>query len=195
MPLSRGECSSWCRSRSSWSWRETYHAFLSLTRPIAALVRVGPVFGVGFEDLLAIVMIVLAFLLAGLFVGTRAGRTLSDHMERLVLYRVPGYLMVRGAASGLPGLQLGSDFAPVLVRTGEGWVLALLVERLAEGYCTVFIPEAPTPTKGAVVLVEPGHVRPLDASVLSLMSCLTRSGVGAGKLAMGALSSHPPGPP
>jgi uncharacterized membrane protein len=168
--------------------RETYQAFLSFTRPLAALLPVGPVFGVLFEEVLAIVLIALAFLLAGLFVGTRPGRALSDYLERLVLYRVPGYLLVRGAASGVPGLQLGSAFTPVLVRTGEGWTFALLVEPLPPGFCTVFIPDAPTPTSGSVVLVEDQHVRALDASVLSLMGCLTRSGVGAGKLASAALT-------
>src|SRR5690242_671095 len=92
--------------------RETYEAFLSFTRPLAAWLPVGPVFGVLLEEVLAIVLITLAFLLAGLFVGTGSGRALSDRLERLVLYRVPGYLMVRGAASGMPGLQLGSEFAP-----------------------------------------------------------------------------------
>jgi hypothetical protein len=126
-------------------------------------------------------------------VATRSGRALSDRLERLVLYRVPGYLLVRGAASGVPGLQRGSDFAPVLIRTGEGWKFALLVERLPQGFCTVFVPDAPTPTSGSVVLVEANHVRPLEASVLSLMGCLTRSGVGAGRLAIAALAGPPPG--
>jgi uncharacterized membrane protein len=168
--------------------RETYRAILSVTRPLAGWLAVRPLFGLLPEHLLAIVLILSVFLIAGLFVGTQAGRALSDRLERTVLYRVPGYVLFRGAASAVPGLQLESDFAPVLVHTDEGWSLALLVERHPQGICTVFIPESPSPTKGSVVLVEASRVRPLEASVLSLLSCLTRSGVGASTLAVAALS-------
>jgi uncharacterized membrane protein len=167
--------------------RETHRALLSVTRPLAGWLPIRPVFGVLPEDVLAIVVVTSAFLIAGLFVATRSGRALSDRLERLVLYRVPGYLLVRGAVGGVPGLQLDSDLAPVLVRRDEGWSLALLVERLPQGLCTVFIPESPGLTSGEVLLVEAGSVRPLGASVLSLLSCLTRSGVGAGALAVAAL--------
>jgi uncharacterized membrane protein len=168
--------------------RETYRALVTVTRPLAAWLSIHPLLGVLPEDVLAVALITSAFLVAGLFVGTRSGRALSDRLERTVLYRVPGYVLIRGAASSVPGLQLDSDFAPVLVRTGEGWSFALLVERHPQGICTVFIPESPSPTKGIVVLVEADRVRPLKASVLSLLSCLTRSGVGASNLAVTALS-------
>ena len=88
----------------------------------------------------------------------------------------------------MPGLGLESDFVPVLVRLGEGWSFALLVERLPEGFCTIYVPDSPTPTSGSVMLVEASRVRPLSASVLSLLGCLTRSGVGAGALALAAIS-------
>src|SRR5262249_25169733 len=99
--------------------RETYRALLSVTRPLAAWLPIHPVFGLLLEHMLAIVLIMSAFLIAGLFVATRTGRALSDRLERLVLYCVPGYLLVRGAVGGLPGLQMHSDFVPVLARESE----------------------------------------------------------------------------
>jgi uncharacterized membrane protein len=168
--------------------RETYKALLSVSHPLAAWLPVSHVFGMFLEDVLAVALVLSAFLVAGLFVGTRSGRALSDRLERVILYRVPGYLLVRGAAGGVPGLQLGSEFVPVLLETGEGWSFALLVERLPQGFCTVFVPDSPSPTSGSVRVVEAGRVRAVDASVLSLLGCLTRSGVGAGALALRALS-------
>jgi hypothetical protein len=123
------------------------------------------------------------FLVAGLFVGTRSGRLLSNRLEQAVLYRVPGYLIVRGAVGGFPGLSPESPPQPVLVKLDDGWAFALLVERLPDGFCTVFVPDSPTPTSGAVRIVEASRVRPVEASMLSLLSCLTRSGAGAGALA------------
>src|SRR6185437_10342815 len=114
---------------------------------------------------------------------TRPGRLLGDRLENTVLYRVPGYLLVRGAVAGFPGLSRGPHPEPSLVETDDGWAFALLVEREPPGFCTVFLPDSPTPTSGSVRIIEATRVRPLDASMLNLLACLTRSGTGAGSLA------------
>ncbi len=72
---------------------------------------------------------------------------------------------------------------PSLVETDDGWAFALLVEREPPGFCTVFLPDSPTPTTGSVRIVEATKVRSLDVSMLNLLACLTRSGTGAGALA------------
>ena len=106
-----------------------------------------------------------------------------------MLYRVPGYLLVRGAVGSFPGLSRDSQPEPSLVETDEGWAFALLVEREPPGFCTVFLPDSPTPTSGSVRIVEATRVRPLDASMLDLLACLTRSGTGAGALARRVLAA------
>jgi uncharacterized membrane protein len=163
--------------------REGYQMLRRVFEPVARLLPQDRLLGTMTEDLLTILAIAVVFLTAGLFVGTQPGRRLSDRLEQTVLYRVPGYLMVRGAVGNFPGLSADSRPEPALVETGEGWAFALLVERLPSGFCTVFLPESPSPTSGSVRLVEASRVRPLDAPMLSLLGCLTRSGTGAGALA------------
>jgi uncharacterized membrane protein len=167
--------------------RETYQMLGGFFRTVTAWLPVDRVLGILIEDVLALLALVLVFLIAGLFVATSPGRRLSDRMERSVLYRVPGYLMFRGVASGFPGLRLDAQFTPVLFESDDGWAFALLVERLPEGWCTLFLPDAPSPTSGAVRIVEANRVRPLEISMLSLLGCLTRSGAGAGELASRSL--------
>src|SRR5262245_7190967 len=77
--------------------REAYQMLRLAFQPVARLLPQDRVVGILLEDLLTAVAIALVFLIAGLFVGTRPGRLLSNRLERAVLYRVPGYLMVRGA--------------------------------------------------------------------------------------------------
>ncbi len=91
---------------------------------------------------------------------------------------------------GFPGLSTEMRPEPSLVETDEGWAFALLVEREPPGFCTVFLPDLPTPTTGAVRIVEARRVRPLDVSMLNLLACLTRSGAGAGALAGRVLSDR-----
>jgi uncharacterized membrane protein len=170
--------------------REGYQVLRRIAQPVARLLPHDRMFGLLAEDLLSIIAIVLVFLVAGLFVGTRPGRLLSDQLERAVLYRVPGYLLVRGAVGNFPGFEADARPEPALVETDDGWAFALLIERLPQGFCTVFLPDAPTPTSGSVRIVEAARVRLLDAPMLSLLSCLTRSGAGAGELAGRALTDR-----
>lgn len=162
--------------------REGFHLLSRAAAPVARLLPIGSVFGVLAEDLISVAAITLVFVIAGLFVGTRPGRLLSDRLEQSVLYRVPGYLLVRGAVGGFPGLDQDRRPEPALVETGDGWAFALLIERLPQGFCTVFLPDSPTPTSGDVRIIEASRVRPLNAPMLSLMGCLTRSGAGSGAL-------------
>ena len=91
--------------------------------------------------------------------------------------------MVRGAVGSFPGLSTETRPEPSLVETDDGWAFALLVEREPPGFCTVFLPDSPTPTSGSVRIIEATRVRSLDVSMLNLLACLTRSGTGAGALA------------
>ena len=85
--------------------REGYQMLRRVAQPIARLLPGDRVFGILAEDLVSVVTIMVLFLIAGLFVGTRPGRLLSDRLERAILYRVPGYLLVRGAVGSFPGLS------------------------------------------------------------------------------------------
>jgi uncharacterized membrane protein len=173
--------------------REGYQLLRKVLEPLARLLPPDPVHGFMVEDLLTMAAIAVVFLVTGLFVNTRPGRLLSSRLEQTVLYRVPGYLMVRGAVGDSLGLSADSQPEPVLLETGEGWAFALLVERLPSGFCTLFLPDSPTPTSESVRIVEATRVRPLDAPMLSLLGCLTRSGTGAGALAGRVLADPRPG--
>lgn len=168
--------------------REAYGTLRRLFEPIARLLPADRVLGILAEDLLTIAALAVVFLAAGLFVGTRPGRRISNRLEHTVLYRVPGYLIVRGAVGGFPGLAADLPPEPALVETGEGWAFALVVERGPAGFCTIFLPDSPTATSGAVRIIEAGRVRALDTSMLGLLNCLTRSGSGSAALAARVLA-------
>jgi uncharacterized membrane protein len=173
--------------------KEAYRLFHQLFAPVARMFPAERFVGILLEDLVTLAAITLVFLIAGLFVATRPGRVLSDRLERTVLYRVPGYLMVRGAVGSFPGMDAQTDEQPqpVLVETDEGWAFALQVEPWAANsqYRTVFLPDSPSATSGAVRIVQASRVRSLPISTLALLSCLTRSGAGAEELAGPVLKS------
>ena len=171
--------------------REGYQMLRRVAQPIARLLPEDRVFGILAEDLISVMTIILLFLIAGVFVGTRPGRLLSDRLERSILYRVPGYLLVRGAVGSFPGLnnrEMRPE--PSLVETDDGWAFALLVEREPPGFCTVFLPDSPTATSGYVLIVEATRIGPstFDAQRVGLSD---PSGTGAGVLAGRVLNDMP----
>ena len=164
-----------------------YQLLRRIFRPVARLLPADHILGMLSEDVVTLMAIALVFLFAGVFVGTSRGQLLSGRLERGVLYRVPGYLLVRGATWGYLGLDSEHPVAPVLVAMEEGWAFGLLVERVPSGFCTVFLPGSPTPTSGDVRIFEESRVQVLDTPIIGLIGCLTRSGVGGGALAAPAL--------
>ena len=167
--------------------REAYQLLRRVFQPLTALLPTDRLVGILMEDLLAVAAMGLVFLVAGLFVATRPGQLLSNRLEQSVLYRVPGYLLVRGAVGGFPGLSSETHPQPALVRSDDGWEFALLVERTPEGFCTIFLPDSPTPTSGSVRIVEASRVQVLNIPMLGLLGVLTRSGSGAWEAARPAL--------
>ena len=128
--------------------REGYQMLRRLSQPVARLLPDNRFFGILAEDLVSISAIILLFLIAVLFVGTRPGVCSATAWMGAVLYRVPGYLLVRGAAASFPGLNTEMQQEPPLVETDDGWAFALLIEREPPGFCTVFLLDSPTPTSG-----------------------------------------------
>ncbi len=61
--------------------REGYQMLRRLSQPVARLLPEDRFFGILAEDLVSIMAIIVLFLIAGLFVGTRPGRLLSDRLD------------------------------------------------------------------------------------------------------------------
>ena len=61
-------------------------------------------------------------------------------------------------------------------------MLALLVERHADGRMTLFVPQAPTPTLGTVYVVTADQVEVLGSSASDLLSSTMQWGIGTEEL-------------
>jgi len=161
-------------------------------RPVAHLVPTEKVAGIVVADLLAIAAIVLLCFLAGLFVGTRIGRRISGRLEQLVLRKVPGYTLFKGAAYGMAGLETKSELSVALARIEDAWMLAFVVERHASGLATVFVPSAPTPAAGSIYYLPADRLKLLDVPVADAMACIMRLGVGSRELLEHVSLEEPP---
>jgi len=155
-------------------------AITKLLAPAERLLPDADWFGLGLVDLLAVALLVLSLLAIGAFARSTLGRRLSQWIERIVLRKIPGFLLYKSIVAGFSTEERDAGLTPALVAFDDNVVLGFIVEQAAEvdGLVTVFVPAAPTPAAGNVVLVERSRVTPLQVPVSAALHTVTRLGLG-----------------
>lgn len=139
-------------------------------------------YGTHIGRLLAVLIILAGCFLTGLAVRTGIGRRANAWLEQRVLQRLPAYSLLRSIGKQVAGEDDGAQMTPALAEIEDALVPALIVEEHADGRLTVFVPAIPTPTVGAVYIMEAARVHRLDVPVTTLVQCVTRWGAGSTEL-------------
>jgi uncharacterized membrane protein len=160
---------------------------LAAVKPITAAIPGS----VEFEEILAILVLAVICFIAGLIVRTRAGLRAKNAMERRVLQRLPGYTLLRGLAGRVTGQADEPSFAPALAEIEEALVPALIVEKLEDGSYTVLVPSVPTPMAGAIYILPPERVHPVDVPFTVALKVFSKWGAGAGEFVRAMQAAKP----
>jgi uncharacterized membrane protein len=150
---------------------------LAAVKPITAAIPAS----VEFDEILAILVLAVICFIAGLIIRTRAGLRAKNAIERKVLQRLPGYTLLRGLAGRVTGQADEPSFAPALAEIEEALVPALIVEKLEDGSYTVLVPSVPTPMAGAIYILPPERVHPVDVPFTVALKVFSKWGTGAGE--------------
>ena len=153
-----------------------------ILHPVAQLLPNRTVVGIAVADILAVIALLAMGFAAGLFAQTVIGRRVSQHVEHLILSKIPGYTLLKGVAEDANPLGGKTGLKVALANIDDAWLLSFIVEQLEDGGLVVFVPSAPTPTAGNVYLMTERQVRRLDVPVSAAVKCIMRLGVGVGDL-------------
>jgi uncharacterized membrane protein len=153
-------------------------AVVGLVRPIAALLPEW----LPAENALALLVVLIVCFLVGAAVRTRAGRVVRERMEMGFFGRIPGYALFRSLTQRLAGESDEIAWKPVLVEIEDALVPAFIVEELADGSFTVFVPSVPTPFAGAVYILSRERVHLVDIPFTQAIKSVSRWGAGSGEL-------------
>jgi len=150
-----------------------------VTAPVAALTPPGRLFGIGIADVLAVLGLILALAALGAFARLRMARRFTAMLERSVLHRIPGYMVLKTSLTAYAH-EGAEDFRPALVAFDDNTVLGLVVEssEVADGNVTVFVPGAPSTTSGSVMMVSRDRVTVLQGTTAGALRSLSRLGAG-----------------
>jgi uncharacterized membrane protein len=153
-----------------------------LAAPLAAHFPQSDIGGVAVATLVALVLVLSLCYGAGRLARAAFARALSERFENRLHAVYPRYTVIKAMTQGL-GAQGGTaDMKTVLVTFDDHELLAMEVERLGDGRVVLFLPGAPDPWSGNVVLVQPQRVQPLGADIAALNRSLKRLGRGSASM-------------
>jgi uncharacterized membrane protein len=150
-----------------------------LAQPLAKVLPLDTVLGVMVADAILIALFLLACFLAGLLTRLSFANTFVKKAETGVLWRIPGYGFLKALTDGLDK-EHGSSLRPVLVRFDDYSQLAFEVDHLPDGRKVIYIPGAPNPRAGSVLVLDRDRVEPVPLSFMAAVRSLRALGRGVG---------------
>jgi uncharacterized membrane protein len=156
-----------------------------VAHPISEFLTLDKVVGPAGEEGLAVLMLVLISVAAGLLARTALGHNLMRWSENSFLGGLPQYRLVKSVAEGLAQIEDAEDLKPALVNIEDGWQIGYVLETLQKDWVAVFLPQAPTPMSGNVMYLPAERVRMLSITMVEAMSIVKRMGIGSAKALQG----------
>ncbi len=149
-------------------------SLIGLVQPVAKLLPAW----LPAEPLLALLLILVLCFLTGIAIRTRIGRAIWGQIEKSLFQRIPGYALFRSLAQRMAGESEETAWKPALAEIEEALVPAFIIEELDDGRLTVFVPSVPTPFAGAIYILSPDRVHPLNVPFTQAVKAISRWGLG-----------------
>jgi uncharacterized membrane protein len=162
-----------------------------VAKPLAAMFPTQQVGGVALASLVALLLMLLLCYGAGLLARAALGRALSASFEDRLQTLYPRYTIIKGMTQALGVDAVKNSLKTVLVSFDDHQLFAVEVERLADGRVVVFLPGAPDPWSGSVVLVSHEQVAGVPVEIGALHRALKGIGRGSAALLDAALATAP----
>jgi uncharacterized membrane protein len=153
-----------------------------ITHPIVSHFPKVKILGLAIEEILAIIIIFIICITAGLVARTAYAKRLVERLENGILSFVPGYSFMKKTNENIMGFESNEDLKVVLVPTDAGLQFAFLIEQINENNYSVFIPDAPNPWSGSVVFVEKKDIKEVDMTQKQALACIRKLGFGSKEL-------------
>jgi len=150
-----------------------------LAQPLEKMLPLDRFYGVIVADAILIALFLLACFGAGLLMRLSFASSFVKKAEAGVLWRIPGYGFLKAVTDSLDK-EHGSSLRPVLVRFDDYSQLAFEVDQLPDGRKVIYIPSAPNPRAGSVLVLDKDRVEPVPLTFMAAVRSLRALGRGVG---------------
>lgn len=151
-----------------------------LAQPLAERLSLNTLFGVLVSDVLVVAVLIVACFVGGLLARVSFASRFVKKAEAGVLWRIPGYGLLKGLTDTLDKNAAEAALCPVLIHFDDATQLALEVDRLADGRRVIYVPSSPDPRSGSVFLMEARRVEAVSVSFVAALGGLRALGRGLG---------------
>ncbi|WP_194767949.1 DUF502 domain-containing protein [Tamlana sp. I1] len=156
--------------------------FRKIVGPIADKIDFTFLGGQITSKFIAVLLLFILCFIAGVFARTNNATRFKDWIENNILSNVPGYSLLKGMTEAAAGLDSKHLKDVVLVDIEEVWQIGFLMERIDDELNAVFIPGAPNPMAGDVVIVKWDRLKRIDIEEINVMKFYRKLGVDSDKI-------------
>ena len=153
-----------------------------VAEPLDHFIPIDSIAGIGFINILALLIMLLVCVLAGLLAQSGPAKVLYGKLDSILLELIPGYAWTKTVLAGFSGNDRVEEFKPVLVKLDDMSQVAFEIERSDSGLVVVFLPGAPDARSGSVAYVTADRVEAIDAKFLAINRSLNHMGKGSATL-------------
>ncbi|MBY5950088.1 DUF502 domain-containing protein [Algoriphagus marincola] len=126
----------------------------------------------------SVLVVLFCCLIAGIIAKRGLGKKMMSWIENNVLVLFPGYKLIKTTFEQRAGIRENHDFPVVLVPI-DGWMLAYIVEELEDNQVVVFVPSAPDPWSGNLVIFDREKVKHTKLTKADVSKMSRTLGVGS----------------
>jgi len=163
-----------------WLGSKALKVLKRLAQPLADHLPLDRVVGVLAADVVVIAALIVICFIGGLVARVSFAERFVKKAETGVLWRIPGYGFIRALTDTLGKSTAASSLRPVLIHYDDSAQLAFEVDRLADGRRVVYVPSAPDPRAGAVVVMDADRVEAVPLTFVAALRDLRSLGRGLG---------------
>ena len=157
---------------------KAFKLMLVVAHPLDKWISLDQVGGIALVNILAILILLSACFVAGLAARSSWGKRIFTSLDSKLILIFPGYAFVKGMASGHTEEDQDHPLIPVLAKLDDSTQIGFEVDRTDQGDVIIFLPGAPNPWSGTVVLMDESRVEPLDQTMMSSVQQIRRLGRG-----------------
>ncbi len=161
---------------------KAFNIVKTATSPLANYIDASTFAGYAVVDLLALAVLLLVSLFAGLLARSPVFDNFYRKIDAISLQVFPGYSWIKGMTGSFSDSEAEQSLKSVAVIQDDAVQIGYEVERLADGWVAVFLPDAPNTRSGSVAFFTDDRIVPLDTDFAGIASCLKTLGRGSSKI-------------
>ncbi len=150
-----------------------------IAAPLDSLIPIDTIGGVALANILALILVIIICFLAGLAAKSLYAKRIHESIDSKLRLFIPGYAFLKGMTGGLEEDSEDKHMIPVIAKLDDSAQIGFEVDRLESGLVVVYLPGAPNPWSGSVVLMTEDRIEKLNLKFTAVTKVMKRIGIGS----------------